>query len=78
MEEDKFTKLEARCGEQQRAIDELERKLSIVTTLLDDVIQVERAHEAQTLLLKNGVSLELDEGDSDDEGGRRLKHFCCF
>lgn len=76
MEDDRLTRLEARYGEHQRVIDELERKLNIVTTLLDDVIQVERAHEAQTLLLKG--DLELDEGgDGDDDGRHRPKRFCC-
>ena len=80
MADDKLAKLELVCIEQQRTIDDMARKLNIVTTMLDDLVQVDRAHEAQTLLIKNGSggTLELDEGDDGDGISSSTRHFCCF
>lgn len=68
--------LTRRYHEQQLTIDELERKLIVVTTLLDDLKRADDEHSAQTLLIKD-PNWALDE-DSD-----RCRHsscsffFCC-
>ncbi len=62
--------------EQQRSIDELERKLNVMTTLLDDLKRADDEHNAQTLLIKD-PNWQLDE-ESDHFATIKRLCWCCF
>lgn len=65
------SRLEARIEEQQRAIDEIARRMTILDRVFEDLKHIEDDHEAHTLLSR--IAIEEQEVEERD----RRKDGCC-